>query len=169
MGETVYILMGSNLGDRERMLAEALDKIGEIPGLELVATSAIYVSDAVEMEGENPSFLNQAVMAEYIYPAHELLSSLERIEHQMGRMNKGDYKPRSIDLDILLFGNEQIHTERLTVPHRKLLERGFALIPLTQIDPELIHPGTNRPLSDFISEEQWESVIVYKDHVARNV
>ena len=169
MGETVYILMGSNLGDRERMLAEGLEKIGDIPGLEIVATSAIYVSEAVDMEGENPSFLNQAIMAEYIYPAHELLSSLERIEQQMGRMHKGDYKPRTIDLDILLFGDQQIHTERLTVPHRKLLERGFALIPLTQIDPDLIHPGTTRPLTDFITEDQRQEVIVYKDHVARNV
>ena len=169
MGETAFILMGSNLGDREKELAAALDKVGEVPGLEIVATSAIYVSNAVDMEGENPSFLNQVIMVEYIYPANELLSSLERIEHKMGRMNKGDYKPRAIDLDILLFGEQQIHTERLTVPHPKLLERGFAMIPLTQIDPELVHPGTNRPIAEFITEDMRESVILYKDHVARNV
>ena len=169
MAETVFILLGSNLGDRERQLAEARDKIGSISGLEVSAASSIYVSEAVDMKGENPSFLNQVVMGEYIFTPNELLASLERIEKQMGRINKGDYLPRPIDLDLLLFGEEEIDTGRLVVPHKKLLERGFALVPLTEIDPERIHPGTGRPLVEYVTDAHRASVILFREHVARSL
>ncbi len=169
MAESVYILVGSNLGDRGRNLKSALDKIRDIEGLEIVASSSIYVSEAVEMRGENPSFLNQVVMADYQYRPNELLDQLEAIETAMGRTDKGKKQPRSIDLDILLFGNQVITTQRLTVPHIRLLERPFALIPILEINPEIVHPVERKPLAEYVTDKQRKHVMLYKDHVARNV
>ena len=167
MSETVFILAGSNIGDRERYLANALSKLEVVEGLEIVATSAIYVSDAQGMTSDVPSFMNQAVMADYQYTANELLSALELIEKNLGRTDKGQNLSRSIDLDILLFGQQVIETDILSIPHRDLLNRPFAMVPILQIDPNIIHPVTKRPVADFLSEEDQNKVLLYKDHVAR--
>lgn len=169
MAETVYILMGSNMGDRERNLHKALGKVELIPGLEVIGTSGIYVSEAMDMDGENPSFMNQVVMADYQFRPKELLLELEMIEKSMGRTGKGKKLPRPIDLDILLFGEEIIETEQLSIPHRKLLNRPFAMIPLLQITPDLLHPVTGEPIADSVSEQDQQDVILYKDHVARDI
>ncbi len=169
MAETVFILLGSNMGDREKYLGNALSKMEEIDGLEIVATSAVYVSEAQDMEGENPSFMNQVVMADYKYLPHELLNALEIIEKSLGRTGKGQRLPRTIDLDILLFGQQLIETDQLSIPHRELLNRPFAMVPLLQIDPEIIHPVTQTPVAEFLTAEERQKVMLYKDHVARNV
>jgi 2-amino-4-hydroxy-6-hydroxymethyldihydropteridine diphosphokinase len=161
--------MGSNMGDREKNLTAALTKLEMVPGLEITAVSGIYVSEAQDMEGENPSFMNQVVMAEYQYLPNELLNELELIEKKLGRTSKGKKQPRTIDLDILLFGNRIVETERLSIPHRELLNRPFAMVPLLQIEPNIIHPVTRRPVAEFLSEQDRQKVLLYKDHVARNV
>ena len=148
MAETAYILLGSNMGDREQFLNAALARMETVEGLEMIAISSVYVSEAEGMPGECPSFLNQAVKGEYKYTPAELLHTLERIERGLGRTDKGTCQPRTIDLDILLFGSRMINTARLTVPHRKLLSRSFALIPLLEIDPDIIHPVTGKPVMD---------------------
>ncbi len=168
MAETVYILLGSNVGDREKNLMHALNAVELIPGLEVVATSSIYVSEAVDMEGENPSFMNQVVMADYQFTPSALLSELEALEKSMGRTGKGQKLPRAIDLDILLFGNKIVQTDSLTIPHRQLLNRPFAMVPLLEIMPELIHPVTGTPIADHVSEQDRQEVILYKEHVARS-
>jgi 2-amino-4-hydroxy-6-hydroxymethyldihydropteridine diphosphokinase len=167
MAVDVYILMGSNLGDRPRNLAAALTKIESMPGFEVVATSSIYVSEAVDMEGESPGFLNQVVKGEYQYLPSELLTNLELIEKNLGRTGKGKKLPRTIDLDILLFGDQIIETDTLSVPHQELLKRPFAMVPLLQIDPELVHPVTGTPVAEFLEESAAESIVLYEDHVAR--
>ncbi|MCP4685720.1 MAG: 2-amino-4-hydroxy-6-hydroxymethyldihydropteridine diphosphokinase [bacterium] len=169
MKTTVHILMGSNMGDRESYLVAALDRLAAVEGLEIIATSAVYSSEAQDMEGENPAFLNQAVKADYDFTAGELLHSLEKIEIDLGRTGKGQREPRTIDLDILLFGEEQITGERLTVPHPELLNRPFALIPLVQIDPRLVHPSTGRRLVEYLTLKARQQVTVYRDHVARSI
>jgi len=169
VAETVYILLGSNIGDREKNLGRAIASIETIPGVELVATSAIYLSDAEDMAEDSPSFLNQVAMADYEYRPQELLVALEAIETKMGRIDKGNHLPRVIDLDILLFGDQIIETEELSIPHRQLLNRSFAMLPLLQITPEIIHPVTGKPVSSFLSPDDTESVMLYKDHVARNI
>jgi 2-amino-4-hydroxy-6-hydroxymethyldihydropteridine diphosphokinase len=165
--ETVFVLMGSNLGDRARNLSLALNKLQELPGLEVVATSAIYISAAVDMPEGAPSFMNQVVKTEFQYLPSELLSGLELIEKNLGRTGKGLKEPRPIDLDILLFGDQIVETETLSVPHRELLNRHFALVPLLQIDPNIIHPVTKSPIADFLDSEKAAEVVVYQDHVAR--
>ena len=169
MAETVYILMGSNVGDREKNLTTALTKLETVPGLEIVAVSSIYVSEAEDMEGETPPFMNQVLKADYQYLPNELLDALELIEKNLGRSGKGKKLPRTIDLDILLFGDRIIETKRLSIPHAELLNRPFAMVPLLQIDPDIIHPVTKRPVAEFLKDEQREKVLLYKDHVARNV
>jgi len=165
----VYILLGSNLGDRERNLSIAQNKLEVIPGLEIVAVSGIYISEAVDMEGENPAFLNQVVRADYEFLPNELIDSLEKIERSLGRTDKGEKKNRSIDLDILLFGDQVIETKRLSVPHRELLNRPFAMVPLLEIDPDLVHPVTGEPIANFLDEQATAKVLLYKDHVARQI
>lgn len=169
MAETTYILLGSNLGDREKNLAKAISRVEIIPGLEMVATSAVYLSEAKDMTDDSPPFLNQVIMADYDYRPLELLGELEAIETKSGRTDKGKNLPRIIDLDILLFGNEIIETEDLSIPHRQLLNRAFAMLPLLQISPEIIHPVTKEPISDYLSRADRESIILFKDHVARNI
>ncbi len=167
--ETVFILLGSNLGDRERLLRKAIDRMERIEGFELIASSAVYASDAQGMKGENPPFLNQVIMADYQYTPKELLRALEQIETDLGRTDKGGMTPRTIDLDILLFGQKVIDQKQLTVPHPKLLERSFALVPLAQIDAEVVHPVTGRTIGSYITDKLQSEVEVYKDHVARSV
>lgn len=169
MAETVYLLLGSNLGNRERYLETALAKLAELEGFEIIATSPIYLSDAVEMKGDNPSFLNQVVKGDYQYPPHELLHSIEKIEADLGRADKGHKQSRGIDIDILLFGERIVELDDLQIPHRALLQRPFALIPLVTIDPDITDPRTGKTLESFIDDRKRESVLLYKDHVARNV
>lgn len=169
MAETVFLLLGSNLGDREKKLRAAREHLAEIEGLEIVATSGIYISEAMEMEGDNPSFLNQAIKADYQYLSNELLHSLEAIETRMGRTEKGQKKNRPIDIDILLFGEQVIESGSLTIPHPRLLKRPFALVPLLQIDREVVHPVTGKPLADYLSKAAAAEVILFRDHVARSI
>jgi 2-amino-4-hydroxy-6-hydroxymethyldihydropteridine diphosphokinase len=169
MAETVYILMGSNMGDREKYLSAALAKLEAVPGFEIVAVSSIYVSEAEDMEGEAPSFMNQVVKGDYQYLPNELLDALELIEKKLGRSGKGKRQQRTIDLDILLFGEQVVENERLSIPHRQLLNRPFAMVPLVQIDPDIVHPVTKRPVTEFLKEKDRQTVLLYKDHVARNV
>jgi len=169
MSTTVYLLMGSNLGDREKNLVVALEEVSALPGLEVIATSAIYLSEAQDMEGENPRFMNQVVKADYQYLPSELLTSLETVEKKLGRTGKGARQPRTIDLDILLFGDQVIETEDLSIPHRELLNRPFAMVPLLQIDPDIVHPVTGTPVAEFLSDEERETIVMYKDHVARHI
>ncbi len=166
---TVYILLGANLGDRERNLAFALGKLELIPGLDITATSGIYASEAKGMDTDSPPFFNQVIRGEYTYRPNELLSELESIEKVLGRVGKGKMQPRPIDLDILLFGDEIIETDRLSIPHRELLNRPFAMVPLLHIDPEIEHPVTKRPVSEFLTDKDRETVVLYKDHVPRNI
>ena len=169
MNTSAYILLGSNLGDREKNLRDALAKMETIPGLETVATSGVYITEPQQMEGENPPFMNQVAKIEYQYLPNELLNSLELIEKNMGRTGKGKKEPRTIDLDILLFGDEIIETDVLSVPHRELLNRPFAMVPLLEIDPDVIHPVTKEPIAQFLIEEEAKEIILYKDHVARHI
>lgn len=169
MATTVYIGLGSNLGNRERFLEEARRRIAEIEGIEVIATSSIYVTKPQDMQPGTPNFLNQVIKADYACRPLELLHALEAIEQTLGRQAKGDMQPRTIDLDILLFGHETVAHDRLVVPHRSLLNRPFALIPLLEIDPELIHPITGLRLAGRVRPKDYKKVELYRDHVAREV
>jgi len=169
MADTIYLLLGSNLGDREKNLTAAMRRLEAVEGLEIVATSAIYLSAAVGLEKDAPPFMNQVVKADYQYTPNELLDAMELIEKKQGRTGKGRQTSRTMDIDILLFGDQVIELEHLSIPHRELLSRPFVMVPLLQIDPDLIHPVTGTPVAEFLTEKDAGTVELFKDHVARSL
>jgi len=169
MADTIYLLLGSNLGDRERNLKAAAMHLGAIEGLEVLATSGIYLSAAVGLEEDAPPFMNQVIKADYQYTPNELLNAIELVEKNLGRTGKGRGASRTIDVDILLFGGRVVELEHLSIPHRELLSRPFAMVPLLQIDPNIIHPVTGTPVAEFLSEKDARSVELFRDHVARSL
>ena len=139
--ETAYVLFGSNLGDKEALLAQACllinNRCGQIRDL-----SATFESEPWGFEAEE-WFLNQVIVLETELPPEGLLDALLQIEKEMGRVRNPEvkgYSSRTVDLDILYFGSRVIHTNRLTVPHPRLHLRRFALMPMCDVAPLLVHP-----------------------------
>jgi len=130
-----YVGLGANLGDREATIRAA---IAALPGV--VAVSELRETEPVGVT-EQPAFLNGAVALETELPARELLESLFAVERELGRERRERWGPRTIDLDLLLYGGETVDEPGLTVPHPRLHERRFALEPLAELDPELVVPG----------------------------
>ena len=133
-----YVGVGANLGDREATIRAA---ISALPGL--FAVSALRETEPVGVV-DQPPFLNGAVALETELAAHELLDALLAIERELGRERRERWGPRTIDLDLLLYGDETIDEPGLTVPHPRLHERRFALEPLLDLDPRLEIPGRGR-------------------------
>jgi 2-amino-4-hydroxy-6-hydroxymethyldihydropteridine diphosphokinase len=137
-----YVGIGSNLGGPRRTVAAALELLAAEDGIEIVAVSALRETDPVGYE-DQPRFLNGAVALETDLSPRELLQRLLEIERRLGRV-RGEgprFGPRTIDLDLLLYGDEQIDEPRLQIPHPRLHERRFALEPLAELDPALEIPG----------------------------
>ena len=133
--------LGSNLGDREATLRQALDLLAREPGVELRRVSTFRETEPVGFL-DQPRFLNAAAEVETELPATELLARLLDVERRLGRVRGGPrFGPRTIDLDLLLYGEETIREPGLTVPHPRLHERRFALEPLAELDPDLELPG----------------------------
>ncbi|MCH9025214.1 MAG: 2-amino-4-hydroxy-6-hydroxymethyldihydropteridine diphosphokinase [candidate division Zixibacteria bacterium] len=158
MTSTAYILLGSNLGDREKYINSAIAMIKEIPGLRLSGSSSVYSSPAQQMASGTPPFLNQAIKIDTQLTSFELLATLEKIEQALDRSDKGKYLSRTIDLDILLYDTEIVNSKRLTIPHPEFLNRAFALIPVIEIDPRLVHPLTGKRLKDYLNDEDFKLV-----------
>jgi len=148
MGETVYLSLGSNLGDREENLNRAIIRITELMGISLLAESSIYNSTPIRCPEGTPDFLNKVIKIDCSIKPVQLLDSTERIEKALGRTKKGVFSDRVIDIDILLFGDRIFSNERLEIPHPRMFERAFVLIPLCEIDPDLTDPQT---MSSFCS------------------
>ncbi|EMR0739009.1 MULTISPECIES: 2-amino-4-hydroxy-6-hydroxymethyldihydropteridine diphosphokinase [Citrobacter] len=135
-----YIALGSNLASPLEQVNAAVKAIGDIPDSRIVAVSSFYRTPPLGPQ-DQPDYLNAAVALETTLAPEELLNHTQRIELQQGRVRKAErWGPRTLDLDIMLFGNEVINTERLTVPHYDMKNRGFMLWPLAEIAPELIFP-----------------------------
>lgn len=137
-----FIGLGSNLGDREAQIAAALELLRQEEGVELVAVSTLRLTDPVGYL-DQPRFLNGAVLLETSLGARELLERLLAIERSLGREREPGRRdgPRTIDLDLLVFGVETIEEPGLQVPHPRLAERKFALEPLAELEPALEVPG----------------------------
>ena len=136
-----YIAIGSNLASPLEQVNAAVQALSEIPQSRLVAVSAFYRTPPLGPQ-DQPDYLNAAVVLETSLDAETLLDNTQRIELQQGRQRKAErWGPRTLDLDIMLFGDEIIHTERLTVPHYDMKNRGFMLWPLFEVAPELTFPN----------------------------
>ncbi len=136
-----YVGLGANLGDREATLGSALAALAQLEGVEVVAVSSFRETDPVGYL-EQPRFLNAAVALETSLAPRELLDGLLAIERELGRVREGPrFGPRTIDLDLLLYGGDTIDEPGLAVPHPRLAERRFVLEPLEELDSGLDIPG----------------------------
>ncbi|BED97305.1 2-amino-4-hydroxy-6-hydroxymethyldihydropteridine diphosphokinase [Escherichia fergusonii] len=135
-----YIAIGSNLASPLEQVNAAVKALSEIPQSKILAVSSFYRTPPLGPQ-DQPDYLNAAVALETSLAPEALLNHTQRIELQQGRVRKAErWGPRTLDLDIMLFGNEVINTERLTVPHYDMKNRGFMLWPLFEIAPELVFP-----------------------------
>jgi 2-amino-4-hydroxy-6-hydroxymethyldihydropteridine diphosphokinase len=145
-----YVGLGANLGDRSAMLRAAVEALRREPALTVVAVSSISETDPVDYL-DQPPFLNAAVALDTALTPRELLDVLLAIEGRLGRTREGPrFGPRTIDLDLLLYGEEQVDEPGLEVPHPRLHERLFALEPLLELDPALVLPGRG-PLKEIVA------------------
>ncbi|WP_237055198.1 2-amino-4-hydroxy-6-hydroxymethyldihydropteridine diphosphokinase [Microbulbifer sediminum] len=134
-----YIGLGSNLSDPQRQLNAALTAIDSISGTRLLRCSSFYCSAPVG-PGEQPDYINAVAEIETVLPPHGLLDQLQAIEAGQGREREIRWGARTLDLDILLFGEKILDTERLHVPHPRMAERNFVLLPLAELAPALVLP-----------------------------
>lgn len=140
-----FVALGSNLGDRERTLRDAVAALDAEPGIDVVAVSQLRETDPVGLL-DQPRFLNGAAMLETAVGARQLLDTLLAIEQRFGRRRDDvpAHGPRTLDLDLLLYGGERLDEPGLHVPHPRLHERRFVLEPLADLDPDLDVPGRGR-------------------------
>ena len=134
--------IGANLGDARATIAAALAELARLPGTALRVASSIYRSAPIDSSG--PDYLNAVALLDTALTADALLAELQRIEAGHGRERPYRNAPRTLDLDLLLYGDERIATPALTVPHPRLHERAFVLLPLAEVAPERVVPGRGR-------------------------
>ena len=137
--QAAYVGVGANLGDALAHLLQAHDALGRLPHTVLVGQSSVYRSAPVESSG--PDYLNTVVLLHTRLGAHELLAHMLRIEQAHGRERPYRNAPHTLDLDLLVYGEERIHTDALTVPHPRMHLRAFVLVPLAELAPALVIPG----------------------------
>ena len=145
MHNTVYLSLGSNLGDRAANLNAAINRLRSLG--EVLQVSSLYETEPVEFTAQ-PWFLNCAIELDTEQTAQQLIEAILEIERQMGRTRTQKKGPRSIDIDILLFGNSTIDTKGLSIPHPGLQERRFVLEPLAEIAPGVRHPALKKTIQE---------------------
>lgn len=138
-----YVSIGTNMGDRAGYLKQAVDYLRTMNEVESVGMSSIYETSPVGVT-DQADFLNVVVRITTSLSPEELLVACQKIEQQLGRVRTIRWGPRTADLDILLYNNDTIETETLIVPHPRMRERAFVLIPLLELSSELVDPVTGR-------------------------
>lgn len=152
---TVYLALGTNLGDRLANLKQAIAAL--TPQLEVKAKSQVYETPPWGFE-DQPKFLNQAVKANTYLDPLPLLKHLKRLEVALGRQVSFPNGPRLIDIDILFYDDLVLHTPPLVLPHPRLHERGFVLLPLMDIAPDLVHPQTKQSVREMAGLSNLEGI-----------
>ena len=163
--KVVYIALGSNVGDRASMLERAMAAMNSA-GIRVLRQSSFYVTEPVDAPGQ-AWFLNAVVEAETSLLPLQLLHALLRIERELGRRRITPHGPRTIDLDILFYGSSVIHSKELQVPHPRLSERRFVLVPLAQIAPEFRHPVLHKSVTQLLAETPDRSEVRFWHAAAR--
>ena len=148
---TVYIGLGSNLGDREATIRAAVDRLRAHPQIKVTAESSLIETAPVGGPAGQPTFLNGAAALETDLEPDALLDVLKGIERDLGRRPRTRWGPREIDLDVLLYGDRVVETSRLTVPHPLMAQRRFVLAPLSEIAPDARDPVTGRTVREMLA------------------
>jgi 2-amino-4-hydroxy-6-hydroxymethyldihydropteridine diphosphokinase len=157
--KTAYLSLGSNLGDRAACIERALELLSG-PDLKIVRRSALYETEPRDVKAQ-PWFLNIAAEVETRLFPRQLLARVEKIEKELGRKRIVVKGPRTIDIDILLFGRFVVNTPDLVIPHPRMHERRFVLEPLAELAPELRHPVTKKTIRELLAS--------VKDQVVRRL
>jgi len=146
---TAYLCLGSNMGDRQDNLKKGLEYLSQ--RLRLIRKSSIYETEPVD-NPQQPHFLNMVCQVKTMLKAEDLLVLLKAIERKQGRLPGRRNAPRPIDIDILLYGDEVVNTPNLTIPHPRLEQRAFVLVPLAEIAPGLMHPAAKKTVKELLKE-----------------
>src|SRR3569623_807407 len=136
---TAFVGRGANLGDRAAAVRNAIERIGQLPHTRVIRASSLH--ETAPHEASGPDFINAVVQAETRQDAMELLAQLQRSENDFGRERPYRNAPRTLDLDVLLYGSSRIDSKTLTVPLPRMLEREFVLVPLREIAPDALPPA----------------------------
>ncbi len=155
---TVFLGLGSNLGDRWRNIVRAIDLLGRKVRIEQV--SGLYESPPLGEEYKgHPHFFNAVVKGTTLLEAEALLAFCQGIERTLGRVHPSPHAPRTIDIDILLYGDKQITGESLTIPHPRLAKRAFALAPLAELSPDLVAPGAGETVAALLERAEGKDTL----------
>ncbi len=160
MIQNAYVGLGSNLGDRAGYLLLAVRGMLDA-GLDVIRLSSIYETEPVEYESQ-PAFLNMvAELRGATLPSpDQMLARLLRVEYALGRKREVPMGPRTIDLDLLIFKDQQLNTEFLTIPHPRLHSRRFVLVPLNELVPNLVHPVLGKSVRELLAQTKDRSTVV---------
>lgn len=158
MQNSAYIALGSNMGDRRNNLVKSLDLLFTEPGIKLLACSSIYETEPVGGPDQGP-FLNACLAVKTDLPPVKLLKHMLSVEDKMKRVRQQRWGPRIIDLDLLVYADLVMDTPFLQLPHPRLTERDFVLIPLAEIAPDLIIPGKNKSTGQFLAERNTNNMV----------
>lgn len=164
MKNIAYIALGTNQGDRENFLLTAIKLLDDSPCISLIDHSSIFETEPVGYT-EQPKFLNMVVKIRTSLSANELLEITQKLEKDLGRKREIHWGPRTIDLDILLFNDENIELEHLKVPHPRMFERAFVIIPLLEINQEILNQYQIN--ADSLTEDKGVSLYIERERVLR--
>ncbi len=143
---TAYVAFGSNLGDATRNVKQAIGDIDAVLGIRVLRRSSLYRTRSIEASG--PDYVNAVVEISTMLTAPDLLVRLQRLEDAAGRQRPYRNAPRTLDLDLLLYGHARIASAQLEIPHPRMRARAFVLVPLAEIAPQLVSPADLRAVSD---------------------
>ncbi|GIN74281.1 2-amino-4-hydroxy-6-hydroxymethyldihydropteridine pyrophosphokinase [Bacillus sp. J14TS2] len=151
MENVAFISLGSNIGNRLGYLNQAIQILRNYPELQIEKLSSIYETEPIGYTDQS-QFLNMVIKLSTALSPHQLLTLCLEVEREIGRIREFKWGPRVIDLDILLYNKENIMMEDLQIPHPRMNERAFVLIPLMEIDSSLVLPSSNAPLVEVLNE-----------------
>ena len=161
---TVYLGIGSNVGDREEYIEQAIYLLSKTKGIKLVRKSSNYETEP-EGQTDQPQFLNAAIQIKTMLDPYSLLSVVQETENALGREREVEWGPRTIDVDILLFGDVIVSDDKLQIPHPLLHERLFVLQPLAEIAPKVQHPILEKEIRELYDERKNEAGEKYDDEL----
>ncbi|SJZ86626.1 2-amino-4-hydroxy-6-hydroxymethyldihydropteridinediphosphokinase [Selenihalanaerobacter shriftii] len=152
--EAVYLSLGSNLGDREEYLKEAISKLGQHIQIKVDTVSSVYKTEPVGYTNQD-EFLNLVVKIKTSLSPMELLNHIQEVEKNLDRVRDIRWGPRTIDIDIILFGKNKVNSQRLTIPHPRFHERAFVLVPLAELTDDVLYQGkTANQLLDQLTKDK---------------
>lgn len=165
MENMVYLGLGSNVGNREEVLRKCRELL-EKYNFKVVAASQLYETPPWGKTNQ-PGFLNQVLGGHFAGPPLELLGIAMQIETELGRVRREHWGPRTLDIDILVFGTEKIHSQRLTIPHPYIDQRAFVLVPFVEIAPDLVIPGFSLSIAQLLAQlppEDLKAIFPHQPH-----